>query len=98
MTPLTLAGLAVVAACWSAKPVTLESLPDSLRTLDGSGNVTWSTLKPGPYRVTEALLLEPAGAGLQTSSITYHTKRHGTVDLDDLLDRIDSVLAGEHRK
>jgi hypothetical protein len=71
---------------------------DSLRTMDGSANVAWSTLKPGPYRVTEALLLEPAGAGLQTSSITYHTKRHGTVDLDDLLDRIDSVLAGEHRK
>lgn len=90
MTRLALAGLVAM--------VLTASAADSLRTMDGSGSVTWSILKPGPYRVTETLLLEPAAEFSSAGSWVLHTKRHGAVDLDDLLDRIDSVLAGERRK
>ena len=41
---------------------------------------------------------DTANAISGTWSVTFHTKRHGSVDLDDLIDRIDSVLDGKRRR
>jgi len=77
---------------WTHASDTLSST-GTLATFKGPHATFYPPMEPVRTLLLEATPLPPTGSGRWV----FHTAKNGSVDLDLLLDRIDSVLDGKRR-